>query len=165
MTDIHSSNRSREVVHLLGDQPANDTGTTQNEMELTCQRPLEPSEDVPEGMPSPGESNIRYTAVAGNDPSEVSSALASPFSTFTTEKNHEPELTEQRTVLPPLSLRTLPLLGFVSFLIILVVVLEVLYFVSNKHQGLMTSGKNAYYLWKYCPTASKSEADAARSTT
>ena len=55
----------------------------------------------------------------------------------------------------PWTLRRLPLLGLVTFLVVLIVALEVLYHFSNKNQGLMTASQDAAYLWKYLPTASK----------
>lgn len=156
------STQSREAEHLLGDQPATTTASTQEEAESTHQQPLEPYE--PEELSSPGDSDIRYTIVAGNEPSEVSSTLASPTSTVTTEKDHSPNLPDERTIRAPWSLRRLSLLGFIAFLISLVVILEILYFVSNKYQGLTTSGKKTYYLWKYCPTTSKFEPHNTRQT-
>jgi hypothetical protein len=156
------STQSREAEHLLANQPTTTTEPTQDQLEPTHHRPLEPNE--PENLSSPGDSDIRYTIIAGNEPSEVPSTLASPTSTVTTEKDRSPNLPDERTIRAPWSLRRLSLLGFIAFLISLVVVLEILYFVSNKHQGLTTSGKKTYYLWKYCPTASKFEPRNTRQT-
>jgi hypothetical protein len=116
-------------------------------------RLLEPFEHVAEDVCPPHDSNIELTVVAGNEPSEVSSSLASPIPESTAGKNHTPD---SNRVLPPWTIRTVSLLGFIAFLVTLLAVLEVLYRVSNRYQGLATSTKSTYYLWKYCPTASKS---------
>jgi len=154
-SNMESSIESRQEEHLLDDRSANLTDMAQDELVLTCQRPLEMSEYGPEDSASAGGSNIRYTTIEGDEPSEVSSILGSPTSTMIVEKEHTPNLSRGRTVLPPWTLRKVPLLGFIAFLITLVVVLETLYFISNRYQGLTTSGKDYYLLWKYCPTASK----------
>jgi hypothetical protein len=55
----------------------------------------------------------------------------------------------------PWTLRRLSLLGLIAFLITLIVALEVLHYLSNKNQGLVTADQDAAYLWKYLPTASE----------
>ncbi|KEQ75647.1 hypothetical protein M436DRAFT_62036 [Aureobasidium namibiae CBS 147.97] len=53
----------------------------------------------------------------------------------------------------PWTLRRLPLLGLVTFIVMLIVALEVLYHFSNKNHGLVAAKQDAAYLWKYLPTA------------
>jgi hypothetical protein len=149
------SNEPREAEHLLHDQPAEAAAGTQDELRLRQQRPLELFKHVVKELSPPSDSNIQYTVLAASKPSEVSSTLASPTSDVAVEKDHTPALNKQHTVLAPWTLRKVPLLGSIACLIIFVVVLEALYSVSNEYQGLVTSEKNIYYLWKYCPTASK----------
>jgi hypothetical protein len=55
----------------------------------------------------------------------------------------------------PWTLRRLSLLGTVAFLIALIIALEVLHYLSDRNQGLVTAKESASYLWKYLPTASK----------
>lgn len=55
----------------------------------------------------------------------------------------------------PWPLRPGPLLGLVTYLIGLITALEVLRFLSDRNQGLVTAREDASYLWKYLPTASK----------
>jgi hypothetical protein len=172
-----SSNGSREVEHLLSDPLDNDTVTPQDELEMTQQRPPEYALETPS---SPDDSNVEYTTIAENEPLELSSRLASQTpeiitgTDYTSRPNtvsapwtlasQTPEIitgtdytSRPNTVSAPWTLRRASLLGFIAWHIILVVVLEVLYYMSNKHQGLATSGEKTYYLWKYCPTASKFE--------
>jgi hypothetical protein len=146
-----SSNGSREVEHLLSDPLDNDTVTPQDELEMTQQRPPEYALETPS---SPDDSNVEYTTIAENEPLELSSRLASQTPEIITGTDYT---SRPNTVSAPWTLRRASLLGFIAWHIILVVVLEVLYYMSNKHQGLATSGEKTYYLWKYCPTASKFE--------
>jgi hypothetical protein len=146
-----SSNGSREVEHLLSDPPDNDTATPQDELEMTQQRPPEYALETPS---SPDDSNVEYTTIAGDEPLELSSRPASQTPEIITGTDYT---SRPNTVSAPWTLRRASLLGFIAWHIILVVVLEVLYYMSNKHQGLATSGEKTYYLWKYCPTASKFE--------
>jgi hypothetical protein len=150
---MDSSNDPREAEHLLDDQPVELAAATQDELSLAREQLLEqPEQIVEEASP---RSDLQYTFLAATEPSDVPSTLASPTSTLTAEKDHTPAVAKQRMVLPPWTLRKAPLLGYITFLITLLVIMETLYFLSNKYQGLMTSGKNDYYLWKYCPTAGK----------
>jgi hypothetical protein len=55
----------------------------------------------------------------------------------------------------PWPLRRGPLLGLVAYLVALITALEVVYFLSNRNQGLVTTKQDTSYLWKYLPTASK----------
>jgi hypothetical protein len=144
-----SSNGSREVEHLLSDPLDNDTVTPQDELEMTQQRPPEYALETPS---SPDDSNVEYTTIAENEPLELSSRPASQTPEIITGTDYT---SRPNTVSAPWTLRRASLLGFIAWHIILVVVLEVLYYMSNKHQGLATSGEKTYYLWKYCPTASK----------
>jgi hypothetical protein len=146
-----SSNGSREVEHLLSDPLDNDTVTPQDELEMTQQRPPEYALETPS---SPDDSNVEYTTIAENEPLELSSRPASQTPEIITGTDYT---SRPNTVSAPWTLRRASLLGFIAWHIILVVVLEVLYYMSNKHQGLATSGEKTYYLWKYCPTASKFE--------
>jgi hypothetical protein len=144
-----SSNGSREVEHLLSDPPDNDTATPQDELEMTQQRPPEYALETPS---SPDDSNVECTTIAENEPLGLSSRPASQTPEIITGTDYT---SRPNTVSAPWTLRRASLLGFIAWHIILVVVLEVLYYMSNKHQGLATSGEKTYYLWKYCPTASK----------
>jgi hypothetical protein len=144
-----SSNGSREVEHLLSDPLDNDTVTPQDELEMTQQRPPEYALETPS---SPDDSNVEYTTIAENDTVSAPWTLASQTPEIITGTDYT---SRPNTVSAPWTLRRASLLGFIAWHIILVVVLEVLYYMSNKHQGLATSGEKTYYLWKYCPTASK----------
>ena len=64
------------------------------------------------------------------------------------------ETGKQRATIP-WPLRPGPLLGLVTYLIGLITALEVLRFLSDRNQGLVTAREDASYLWKYLPTASK----------
>jgi hypothetical protein len=66
-----------------------------------------------------------------------------------------PILTGKQSTSVPWTLRRLSLLGLIAFLIALIVALEVLYFLPNKNQGLISADRDATYLWRYLPTASK----------
>jgi hypothetical protein len=63
--------------------------------------------------------------------------------------------TGNRKTSVPWTLRRISLLGLIAFLIAIIVALEVLHYLSNKYQGLVTADQDATYLWKYFPTASK----------
>jgi hypothetical protein len=60
----------------------------------------------------------------------------------------------KHTASVPWTLRRLSLLGLGASLVALVVALEILHFLSDKNQGLVTTDQDATYLWKYLPTAS-----------
>jgi len=55
----------------------------------------------------------------------------------------------------PWPLRRGPLLGLIAYLTALIIALELLRFLSDRNQGLVTAREDASYLWKYLPTASK----------
>lgn len=55
----------------------------------------------------------------------------------------------------PWSLRSKFLLGNCLLFAIFIVLLEVLYGISQRHHGLAQSKENMHYLWTYGPTASK----------
>lgn len=63
--------------------------------------------------------------------------------------------TEKQKAAIPWTLRRTSLLGLITFLVALIVALEVSYRLSNKNQGFVTAKQDATYLWKYLPTASK----------
>jgi hypothetical protein len=155
---MDSFNDPREAEHLLDDQPADLAAATQDDLSLAREQLLEQSEQIVEEAYPPSDSEIQYNSLAADDPSEVPSTLASPTSIST------PAVAKQRIFFPPRTLRKAPLLGYVTVLVTIVVILETLYFLSNKYQGLMRSGKNNYYLWKYCPTAGKLRLNYGRST-
>jgi hypothetical protein len=71
------------------------------------------------------------------------------------QEQDAPTLTRKQSASVPWTLRRLSLLGLIAFLIALIVALEVLYFFSNKNQGLVSADRDATYLWRYLPTASK----------
>jgi hypothetical protein len=145
-----SSNGSREVGHLLSDPLDDHTAATmQGELGPMQHRPPGYTLEPPS---SPADSNVEYNIIAENEPLEVSSRPASQTSEILTGTDYT---SRPNTVSAPWTLRRASLLGFIAWHIILVVVLEVLYYMSNKHRGLATSGEKTYYLWKYCPTASK----------
>jgi hypothetical protein len=149
---------SREAEHLLGDHaPPSEQSTTtiEDEMRSNRQRPFEPLETSPDFQSSPPNMNNDRISIAGNVSSEVPSPPAFQTSASLIEKQHGTPSDSRRTVLPPWTLRKVSLLAFIGCLLVFVVVLEVLHYMSNKHQGLATSGEKDYYLWKYCPTASE----------
>jgi hypothetical protein len=148
----------REAEHLLGDPvPQSDRSTTTNQDELrsTRQRPFNIFETASGSQSSRPDMNNECTVMAESVLPEVSSPPPSQACVSLGEKEPGPPCSIRRTTFPPWTLRRVSLLTFIGCLLTFVVVLEVLYYMSNKHQGLATSGGKAYYLWKYCPTASK----------
>jgi hypothetical protein len=148
----------REAEHLLGDPiPQIDQSTTTNQDELrsTRQRPFNILETASGSQSSRPDMNNECTVTAGDVSSEVFSPPPSQACVSLGKKEPGLPCSIRRTTLPPWTLRRVSLLTFIGCLLSFVVILEVLCYMSNKHQGLATSGEKAYYLWKYCPTASK----------
>lgn len=156
---MSSPNRPGEAERLLGRHASlseRSTTTPQDTLRPTQHRPLSSFDSASKHESLPVDTSYDDTPVAGSALSEGSSTLTSqPYET-TAGKDHTPGSDRTRRSSIPWTLRRASLLGFIISLIMLVVVLEVLYFLSNKYQGLATSGENIYYPWKYGPTASKS---------
>jgi hypothetical protein len=72
-----------------------------------------------------------------------------------TDKENVRTTTRKQKASVPWTLRQASLLGLITFLVALIVALEVLHYYSNKNQGLVTADEDTTYLWKYFPTASK----------
>jgi hypothetical protein len=162
---MSSSNGPGETEQLLGHHaPLSDQSTTmiQNELRPTSQRPTISFEYALEDQSSPVDMNHNDTVVAGSELSEDSSTNGSQTCESIAVEEHTPGSNRQRLASMPWTLRKAPLLGFIASLIVLAVVLEVLYFMSNKYQGLASSGEDIYYLWKYGPTASECVPDDGR---
>jgi len=156
---MSSFNPPGEAEHLLGRHASlsdRSTTTPQDILRPTQHRPSISFESALEHESLPKDTSDDDTPVAGSALSEGSSTLTSQSYETTAGKDHTLGSDRTRISSMPWTLRRASLLGFIISLIILVVVLEVLYYLSNKHQGLATSGENIYYLWKYGPTASKS---------
>jgi hypothetical protein len=156
-SNMGSSHGSREVEHLLSDRPDKSTASTRDDLGSNQHRPSKPFEYAPQSSSSSAVPNIEYAIVPAEESLEESYTLTPSALESTVGKDDTPISIRQRTINAPWTLQRLPLLSLIAWLVILVVVLEILYFWSNKHQGITTSTKNTYYLWKYCPTASKSE--------
>jgi len=156
---MSSPNRPVEAENLLGRHASlsdQSTTTPQDILRPNQHRPLISFESALEHESLPVHTSDDDTPVAGSALSEGLSTLTSQSYETTAGKDHTSKPDRTRISSIPWTLRKASLLGFIISLIILVVVLEVLYYLSSKHQGLATSGENIYYLWKYGPTASKS---------
>lgn len=159
---MSSSDGPGEAEHLLGHHaPLSDQSTTiiQNEPSPTPQRSINAFESALEGQSLPAEVGGEDLFVTGDALSGKTSTHGPQTCGFVAAEEHSPGSNRGRLVSMPWTLRKVPLLGFIISLIVLVVVLEVLYSMSNKYQGLATTGEDIHYLWKYGPTVSKSVLD------
>jgi hypothetical protein len=162
---MSSSDGPGEAEHLLGHHaPLSDQSTTiiQNEPTPDPQRSTNAFESASEGQSLPAEVGREDVFVTGDALSGKTSTHGPQTCRSVAAEEHSPGSNRGRLASMPWTLRKVPLLGFIALLIVLVVVLEVLYSMSNKFQGLATSGEDVYYLWKYGPTASKSVPDDGR---
>lgn len=94
-----------------------------------------------------------FTRVAQKPPSSHVRTVSSQ-SDESLAGGHHHEVRRQMWV-PPM-LHSMTFVAFAFLFIVFIIVIEVLYVVSNRNEGLSSSQEKYHYLWTYGPTAGKS---------